>query len=150
MGYNNVDWFVDEVKKFDNKMNFYFKNTRIYHKDTTRWRWFQKNYICRICETNIESEKVRDHCHLTDNYWGPAQIKCNINVTQDQSIFIPLLFHNFRNYDCHLLSKNLVDKTNDKVKYKIIPKTYKEKISVRFGCIRFIDSYRFLSSSLDS
>ena len=46
--------------------------------------------------------------------------------------------------------KKLVDKYKDKVKFKIIPKTNEEYISVTYGCIRFIDSYRFLSSSLDS
>ena len=43
--------------------------------------------------------------------------------------------------------KKLVEKNNDKVKIKIIPKTNEEYISVRYGCITFIDSYRFLSES---
>ena len=42
----------------------------------------------------------------------------------------------------------MVDKKIDKVKFKIIPKTDGEYISVRYGCIRFIDSFRFLSTSL--
>ena len=46
--------------------------------------------------------------------------------------------------------KKLVDLKNDKVRFDIIPKTNEEYISVTYGCIRFIDSYRFLSSSLDS
>ena len=46
--------------------------------------------------------------------------------------------------------KNLVDKKNDKVKFDLIPRTNEEYISVTYGCIRFIDSYRFQSSSLDS
>ena len=28
LGYNNVDWFVNEVLKLENKMAFYFKNTK--------------------------------------------------------------------------------------------------------------------------
>ena len=28
LGYDNVDWFVDEVIKLENKMAFYFKNTK--------------------------------------------------------------------------------------------------------------------------
>ena len=47
-------------------------------------------------------------------------------------------------------SKKLVDKKKDKVDFEIIPKTNEEYISVTYGCIRFIDSYRFLSSGLDS
>ena len=26
---------------------------------------FKNNIICRYCERKIESDKVRDHCHLT-------------------------------------------------------------------------------------
>ena len=44
----------------------------------------------------------------------------------------------------------LVDLKNDKVKFKIIPKTNEESFSVTYGCIRFFDSYRFLSESLDN
>ena len=46
--------------------------------------------------------------------------------------------------------KKLVDKKIDKVKFDIIPKTNEEYISVIYGFFRFIDSYRFLSSNLDS
>ena len=46
--------------------------------------------------------------------------------------------------------KRLVDLKKDKVKFKISPKTNEEYIVVKYCCIRFIDSYRFLSSSLDN
>ena len=46
--------------------------------------------------------------------------------------------------------KKLVDKKNDKEKIEIIPKTNEEYIRATYGCIRFIDIYRFSSSSLDS
>ena len=59
------------------------------------------------------------------------------------------MFHNFSNYDCHMFFKKLVDKKNDRVNFDIIPKTNEKYISVRYGCIRFIDSYRFLLMSLD-
>ena len=44
----------------------------------------------------------------------------------------------------------LVVKKNDKVKFVIIPKTNEEYVSVTYGCIRFLDSDRLFSSSLDS
>ena len=50
----------------------------------------------------IESDKIRDNCHLTGKYRGPAHISCNINVTQKQSNFIQFVFHNFSDYDSHL------------------------------------------------
>ena len=43
--------------------------------------------------------------------------------------------------------KKLVDKENDKLKFDIFPKTNEDYISVTYGCLRFIDIYRFLSSS---
>ena len=29
---------------------------------------FENHNICRYCENYIETDKVRDHCHLTGNY----------------------------------------------------------------------------------
>ena len=151
LGYNNVDWFVDEVTKLENKMAFYFKNAKKHIIMTEEDEDDYRNLsICRFCEKNIDCDKIRDHCHLTGNYRGPAHSKCNINVTQKQSSFIPFIFHIFSNYDCHMFFKKLVDKKKDKVDFDIIPKTNEEYISVTYGCIRFIDSYRFLSSGLDS
>ena len=150
LGYNNVDWFVKEVIKLENKMAFYFKNTK---EDIIMTKENEENYknnkICRFCEKEILSDKVRDHCHLTGKYRGPAHNTCNINVKQQDSNFIPLAFHNFSNYDCHMFFKRLVDLQKDKVKVIIIPKPNDEYIAVKYGCIRFFESYRFLSESLD-
>ena len=125
-------------------MAYYFKNTK---KDIIMTEKDEEdcgnNNTCRFCEKNIESDKVRDHCHLTGKCRGPAHSNCNIFVTQDVRNSIPFIFHNFINYDCHLFFRNLVDKKNDKRKFKIIPETNEEYNSVRYGCIRFIDSYRF-------
>ena len=149
LGYDNVDWFVKEIKKLENKMAFYFKNTK---KDVITKQEDEEDYrnnnICQFCEKNFESDKVRDHCHLTGKYRVPAHNVCNINVKQKESIFIPFAFYNFSNYDCHMFLKRLVDLKKDKVKFKIIPKTNEEYIAVKYGCIRFIDSYRFLSESM--
>ena len=110
-GYDNVDWHAYEVIKLENIMAFYFKNT---HKDIIMTDEDEENYkntnVCRFCEKEILSDKVRDHCHLTRKYRGPAHNKCNNNVTQKQGIFIPFAFHNFSNYDCHLFFKSLLIK----------------------------------------
>ena len=104
----------------------------------------------RFCQKKNESDKFTDHCHLTGKYRGPAHNKYNINVTQKQGTFLPFIFQKCSIYDCHLFFKKLVEIKNDKVKSKSVPKLKEEYISVRNGCFRFIDSYRFLSSSLDN
>ena len=57
-------------------MAFYFKKTKkdiiMTEKDDEDYR---NNYICRFCEKDTESDKDRDHCHLTGNYRGPAHCK---------------------------------------------------------------------------
>ena len=131
LDYENVDWFVKEIFKLEKKMAFNFKNTRKYiimsEEDEEEYR---NNNVCRFCEKEIISDKVRDHCHLTGKYRGPAPSNCNKIVTQKQINFLPIVLHNFSNYDCHLFFKKLVDKKNDK-KFKIVPKTNEEFISVR-------------------
>ena len=93
LGYDNVDWFVDEVIKLENKMAFYFKNTK---KDIIMTEKneedFRNDNICRFCEKEFITDKVRNHCHLTGKYRGPAHGKCNIKVIQKQSNFIPFNF----------------------------------------------------------
>ena len=131
LGYEIVDWFVDEIITLENKMTFYFRNTKkciiMTEEDKED---FENNNICRLCEKNKETNKVRDHCHLTGNYRGPAHSKCNVNVKQSQSNFISVVLHCSGKYDCHLFSKKLVEKKKDLVEYKILPKTNEDYISI--------------------
>ena len=50
LGYDKVDWLVDEVVKIENNMAFYFKNT---NKGITKTQEneedFENNSICRLC-----------------------------------------------------------------------------------------------------
>ena len=76
---------MDKVIKLENKMAFYFKNIK---KDIIMTEENEKEVknisICRFCGREIIDNKVRDHCHLTGKYRGPAHSKCNINVAQQQ------------------------------------------------------------------
>ena len=57
-------------------MALYFKNNKkiivMTKKDE---EVFENNNISRFCENNIESAKVRNHCHMTGNYRRPAHSK---------------------------------------------------------------------------
>ena len=68
------------------------------------------NINCRFCEKEKISHKIRNHCHLTGKYKGPAHNTCYLNVTQEQINFILFVIHNFSNFDYHLFFKKLVDK----------------------------------------
>ena len=51
LGYDYVDWFVDEVRKLENKIAFYFKNTRkdIFVTEENE-KDFKNNNNCQFCE----------------------------------------------------------------------------------------------------
>ena len=50
-------------------------------------------------------DKVREHCHITKKYRGAAHWSCNINLKLSKKI--PVIFHNLRGYDSHLIIKEI-------------------------------------------
>ena len=97
---------------------------------------------------------VRDHCHLTCRFRGLAHNNCNLDTRKAHTSFVPILFHNFSGNDCHLIFEKLVN-TATKKNIKINENDIKAKsseiyISVKIGCVKFLDSYRFLDASLDT
>ena len=79
---------------------------------------FQKSNSCWICKKfiNNDEEKVRDHCHVTGKFRGAAHESCNFNLQLTKKF--PVIFHNLRSYDSHLIF-NKLDKFH--VKIKVIP-----------------------------
>ena len=72
----------------------------------------KNNSFCGFCGKIIESDKVRDHCHLTGRYVGPAHSKGNINTTQKQNNFVPFIFHYFKTMIVICSSKSWLIKRN--------------------------------------
>ena len=68
---------------------------------------FELTNICWICSKLIENNdnKVRDHCHITGEYRGATHWNCNINLKMTKKV--PVLFHNLKGYDSHLIFKEL-------------------------------------------
>ncbi|XP_071055460.1 uncharacterized protein [Onthophagus taurus] len=127
---------------------------------------FEATYICHICKTPFGEDvvKVHDHCHITGKYRGPAHVVCNLNFKIPK--FIPVFLHNFSCYDAHLFVKEMADiedvngidvLPNNKEKYISFSKSVlvdqiqnQSRFENRFMKLRFLDSFRFMASSLDS
>ena len=64
---------------------------------------FQSSNACWICEKliNQDDEKVRHHCHVTGKFRSAAHCCCNINLQLTKKV--PVIFHNLRGYDSHLI-----------------------------------------------
>ena len=62
-----------------------------WRKDFHRNPLYFRKYADFEADNEIDNSKVRDHCHLTGKYIRPAHSICNINVTQKQINFIPII-----------------------------------------------------------
>ena len=103
--------------------------------------------ICCIFGGLIENSenKVRDHCHITGKYRGPAHYCCNINLKITEKV--PVMFHNLKRCDSHLIFKEL-SKFN--VKISVIRNGLEKYMSFTLNKnLVFIDTMLFMNSGLD-
>ena len=149
---------------------------RLYHmflekpmKPLTReeWREFNRAMKCHISLKGFQedSPKVRDHCHYTGQYRGPTHSICNPRYKIPRHI--PIVFHNLSGYNTHLFIRELGKRfdmgkigmiTENKEKYisfnvNVVVDWYEDelgRIKEKKIQLRFIDSMRFMASSLDS
>ena len=109
---------------------------------------FQNACSCWICGKlfDLMDEKVRDHCHISGKFRGAAHFSCNANFKISKKV--PVVFHNLKGYDGHLIMKELI---NFDVSIDVIPcglEKYMAFIVNRW--LVFIDSMQFMKSSLDA
>ena len=108
---------------------------------------FQKSNSCWISEKLIDNDddkKVREHCHVTGKFRGAARRSCNANFQLTKKV--PVIFHNLRGYDSHLIFSEL-DKFN--VKIDVIPNGLEKYMAFFLNKnLVFLDSMQFMNSSL--
>ena len=102
-------YYNEEMKKHFNKESVMTKEDNEDFKSSTKCWIHDNDYI----DTDV---KVRDHCHITGKYRGSAHRDCNINLRLNHKI--PIVFHNLKNYDFHLIMQEL-EKFN--LKISVIP-----------------------------
>ena len=78
-----------------------------------QWTRHKKASKCHICYKvfNFKDPEVRDHCHYTGKYRGPAHSLCNLRYKIPS--YIPVIFHNLSGCDAHLFIKELGNHSND-------------------------------------
>ena len=102
--------------------------------------------ICWICKEKLNTDEVRDHCHVTGKFRGATQNKCNLKLRIPRKI--PIIFHNLQGYDGHIIFKEL---NNFDIAISEIPKGIDKSMSIIGNKhITFIDSLQFCNSSLDT
>ena len=153
-----VEMLEEDIKKIYKEFDFSKKMLPLTEEEQSE---FENAKICWICQKGFEGKKVRDHCHFTGKFRGAAHNKCNLQFKKPA--FTPVIFHNLSGYDAHLFVKNLGKSEgnikcipNNEEKYisfskEIVVDDYEKdgkKVEVKHE-IRFLDSFKFMASSLD-
>ena len=107
-------------------------------------------------EDYINRKKVKHHCHYTEKFRGAAHSKCNLNykVLKD----IPVIIHN-ASYDTHFIINQLAEEFKGELNCigENMEKYITFSVPIKKECdngktiaykLRFIDSFRFMSTSL--
>ena len=133
-----------------------------------QWKDYKHVSSCHICFKPFResNQKVRDHCHYSGIYRGVAHSLCNLRYKIPS--YIPVVFHNLSGYDAHLFIKGLADSMSGGACMGVIAKNKEDYITFSISVevdeyidkdgeerskeieLRFIDSFKFMSSSLDS
>lgn len=150
-----------------------FENSRIEHKNITWTPEDRKRYLesthCHICEEPFDTSitdftqpkaRVADHYHIEfphtkpteDNkpgrLRGAAHRDCNEKF--HRKFRVPVVFHNLKNFDSHLIIQNIAPFVENPRDFNCIPQTIEKYLSFSFRNIDFIDSMHFLNASLDT
>ena len=160
--YKFMEAMLEEVKYCKKTMKKCFnKSLKMTSDDLDS---FEKATECHICNKKYTEKdiKVRDHCHITGKYRGSAHQECNLQLKiNPDKIKIPVIFHNLKGYDCHFIMQEIgsivknntyKDKNgNEKqMNINVIPNNMEKYMAFMLGNnLTFIDSFQFMSSSLD-
>ena len=152
--------FVEKLERDIKNIYQKFKYKKDMRITREQERDFQEAMVCHICDSQLNGDKVRDHCHLMGRYRGAAHNKCNLAYKLPK--FYPVIFHNLSGYDTHMFIKDLAETPGD---INCISKTEENYISFTKTInvdtfskegkevkvkreIRFLDSFKFMASSL--
>ena len=160
--YKFMENILEKVKYCKRVMKKYFnKPLRMTEENEQE---FKKATTCHICDKKYTEKdiRVRDHCHITGEFRGSAHQECNLKLRiNPKEIKIPVIFHNLRGYDSHFIMQEIgaiVKKhayKNHKGEEKqmninAIPNNMEKYMAFMLGNhLTFIDSFQFMSSSLD-
>ena len=107
---------------------------------------YNNSHICWRCKQELNTDNIRDHCHITGKKRGAAHSQCNLKLRIPRKL--PIIFHNLQGYDGHIIFKEL---NNFEVTIDVIPM---RKLTIMSIIVNknttFIDSLQFIKASRDT
>ena len=111
-------------------------------------RSFKSSNKCWTCNKLITAgdNKIRDQDHVAGKYRGFAHWNCNINLKFTTKI--PVIFHNLKGYDSHLIMQE-ISKLNVKINVVLNGLEKYMAFTINRNLV-FIGSMQFMIFSLDA
>ena len=137
---------IEEGKYCSDMIKKHFNKELVMNKEENKK--IKNSTKCWICDNDYMDDdvKVRDNCNITGKNRVCAHRGCNINVKLNHKILI--LFQNLKNHDSHLIMQELGEFNH---KINVVTNGLEKYTSfTNNNMLLFIDSFQFLSSSLDS
>ena len=126
-GEDAVEQFLKFLHQEVININAIFAKPKPLHMSEKNEKDFQSATQCWICQKEFNDEKnpkVRDHCHILGQYRGPAHKICNTKLAIKPWITpIPVVFHNLKGYDSHLIMQQIHKITEEYPVFRIIQKS---------------------------
>ena len=137
-GKDCVEKFCDYIKREAHRLYHMFPELPMVPLIIRQWKKYKKSTICHICYKPFTptNRKVRDHCHYTGLYRGPAHSLCNLMHRIPS--YIPVVFHNLSGYDAHLFIREL---GKHSVSMEVIAKNKEDYISfsIKVSVDKYVD-----------
>lgn len=145
-GEDVVEKFVNKIHEISETMKQVYKTNEKMKITAKQIEEHEKATQCYMCKKKFTKEnyKTRAHNHNTGEYIGPACNACNKKRKNEK--FVPVIFHNLKNYDSHLFICELAKQFK---KIDITPNNMEKYMMIKVDNIRFIDSFQFMSTSLE-
>ena len=160
--YKFMENMVEEVEYCKSVVKKSFNEPLVMtENDEIRFKLMNRCHICSERYTDKDVH-VRDHCHITGKFRGSAHQECNLKLKiKPENLKIPVIFHNLPGYDSHFIMQQIEEiakkyaYTNKKgerqdLHINAIPNNMEKYMAFMLGNhLTFIDSFQFMSSSLD-
>ena len=159
-GINANEHFTKTILEIEEKLQWTITDAKEKYGDVKNMiiteeqkKEYVKSTLCRFCNKDIIN-KVRDHCHYTGKYRGPACSECNLQASCPKKTPIPFVFHNL-NYDLRQIINSFtklsgveLDKHGN-CNVNCIAGNSENYKTLNLNSYKFIDSMAFIMASLE-
>ena len=139
-----IKWIFEQKEWINRVIREYFNKDLIMTNEDEEI--YKNSQLCWIFKQELNTDKVRDRCHITGKFRGASDNKCNLYFRLPKKLLI--IFHNLQGSDGHSI---LTELNNFNLDVEVIPEGIDNYMSIIVNRhITFIDSLQFIKVSLDT